>query len=466
MDTTPQEADEPDAICTTPACVLAAAQILQNLSPRRHDLDPCTNFDQYVCEGFYEKHDIRPDQSGVSTAAIMSETGDQLLRHLLEAPFTEIEPIMADSVTSSDRAIFEKLQASYAACLDEKLLEDIGIAPMAVFYEDIKALYPVNETYTPEGSIFPQLRTQTQLGIVNEDNNAITDVISYLISIGTSALIDIGVSADDKDPDVVVPFVYAPRSPGLPSKEYYEDADIVARYTKATQQTHDAFLKKFNLTAPPDMADHVLKLEAKIARALPDAEDADDVTFYYNPMTFEQAKSLLPQVSLEHLVKSLAPHAPRPSKLIIAAPQYLRDLSQILKETSAETLLAYFLKRALQRYVYKVEDDAVKPLKRFNNELQGKDPDAAEERWRTCVKVADGGLGWILSRFFVQKAFSEESRVFGDNIVSDIKVQFVERLKQVEWMSPEVRQLGIEKGELPSRSTSDLDGSGFPSYLY
>lgn len=54
--------------------------------------------------------------------------------------------------------------------------------------------------------------------------------------------------------------------------------------------------------------------------------------------------------------------------------------------------------------------------------------------------------GWILSKFFVEKAFSEEAKVFGDQIVSDIKAQFIKKLREAEWMSEEVRDLGIEKG--------------------
>ena len=128
------------------------------------------------------------------------------------------------------------------------------------------------------------------------------------------------------------------------------------------------------------------------------------------------------------------------------SPYYLQALADILSETSAETLLAYFVWKTVQSYAYKIEHDAVSPLKRFNNKLQGKDPDATEERWRTCVKTIDDGLGWILSKFFIEKAFSEPAKNFGDKIVSDIKIQFIEKLKRAKWMSQETRQLGIEKG--------------------
>lgn len=142
-----------------------------------------------------------------------------------------------------------------------------------------------------------------------------------------------------------------------------------------------------------------------------------------------------------------------------------------------ETLQAYFVWKTVQAYAQSIEDDSLKPLRRFNNGLQGKEPDATEERWRFCIKVADDGLGkcsmlgpflsppeppyipydwlicnsfigWILSRFFIEKAFSEESRIFGDSIVNDIKEQFTYKLNAAEWMTEEVRTLGIEKGIL------------------
>ena len=55
-----------------------------------------------------------------------------------------------------------------------------------------------------------------------------------------------------------------------------------------------------------------------------------------------------------------------------------------------------------------------------------------------------------MSRFFVEKAFSEDAKDFGNGIVSDIKEQFIKKLNAAAWMSKEVRELGIEKGDLHS----------------
>jgi hypothetical protein len=52
------------SLCTEPACIHAASEILYNLSPNYVDIDPCTDFDTFVCGGWEDRHDLRPDQGG------------------------------------------------------------------------------------------------------------------------------------------------------------------------------------------------------------------------------------------------------------------------------------------------------------------------------------------------------------------------------------------------------------------
>lgn len=76
-----------------------------------------------------------------------------------------------------------------------------------------------------------------------------------------------------------------------------------------------------------------------------------------------------------------------------------------------------------------------------------------------------------MSRFFVEKAFSAKAKEFGDQIVSDIKEMFIEKLKVSTWMDKSVIKLAIEKVRLirqkigyPSESPNIMDPPALQTY--
>jgi endothelin-converting enzyme len=83
------------SMCLTPACVHASSEILYNLSPDYKNIDPCTDFEELVCGGWSERHDLRPDQGDAFTGTIMFETSQMLLRHILEAPYPKDSSVSA-----------------------------------------------------------------------------------------------------------------------------------------------------------------------------------------------------------------------------------------------------------------------------------------------------------------------------------------------------------------------------------
>jgi endothelin-converting enzyme len=86
-DATPAVPEDNSELCLTPACVHAASEILYNLSPQYKELDPCDNFEELVCGGWRDRHDLRADQGDAFTGTIMSENSQMLLRHILEASY-------------------------------------------------------------------------------------------------------------------------------------------------------------------------------------------------------------------------------------------------------------------------------------------------------------------------------------------------------------------------------------------
>ena len=254
---------------------------------------------------------------------------------------------------------------------------------------------------------------------------------------------------------------------GLPTREYYNNTELVAKYTTVVKEVIRGFLGD----GLGKIAEDIVAFEGKLADVTPDTQTQEDITKSYNPRSVKETESLAPEISFADIISELAPRDYQGDRLIIGSPSYLEALSVILKDAPRETV-SYFLQwKLIQHYAKTIEDDKVLPLRQFTNTLEGKDPQATEERWRKCIGRLDEDLGWSLSRLYVLNAFSEESKKLGDQIVSDIKERFVYTLDHTEWMSPDVRKLGIQKvGNIvqkigfPTKSPNVLDPKDVENY--
>ena len=419
-----------DDVCLEAECVHAASELLYNMSPDHASIDACTNFEELVCGGWKDRHDLRPDQGDAFTGTIMAENSQTLNRHILEASYPKdsahsyFSPMqLAKVLKSPDESNFEKMKAAYDACMDEGKIAEVGTGPLMEVINHVKELFPADAD-------------------VSSRAESLHGAILYLYQMGVTALVAPFTSADDKDPDTVIVAITPPQSMGLPAKELYQDDKVVGKYKGVISDVFGGLLPSLDAQA---VGDDIADFEKKLAEAAPKEEDANDVTKYYNPMSLQQASELLPQVDLATMINKLAPMGVAVDRVINMSPSYMNKTRSIVAATDNSVLQNYLIWKVVQSFYSFVDADAVKPYKRFINELQGRDPDSAPERWRTCVRHVDGGLGWILSRFFVEKAFSAKAKEFGDQMVTDIKTEFIKKLKQTKWMEKSVQNLAIDK---------------------
>lgn len=315
----------------------------------------------------------------------MNENNQLILKHILESP--------ASLSTSPDHEIFTKLQDGYHACMNETLLASIGSKPLLAILMQLDAIYPTDlasESNKPDGSL--------------------TKAIEFLMGISVEGPVLVDVGPDDKDPDKNVVFVRAPDSFGLPSKEYYERAEMVTSYKETISTVLEALLKeakpgllsymfandKETTLLSKELVDSLVAFEKSMADAAPDPEDAADITKSYNPRTLEETEAYNPTISVKQVLHTFA-SGYVPSKIIVGSPEYLQALSKILESSSRETIKTYLVWKVVQSWASAVEDPAVQPLLRFKNKLQGKAPDVKQERWRTCVGTVGNDLGMLFN---------------------------------------------------------------------
>ncbi|KAI1460816.1 endothelin-converting enzyme 1 [Annulohypoxylon moriforme] len=426
------------SLCLTPACIHAASEILYNLSPDYKTVDACTHFDSLVCDGFSDRHDIPQDRSSYSTGTIMSENGQTTLRHILESPYpaksehSSFSPLnLMKIAASSDEDNFNMIQEAYNSCMNETALQKLGVAPLISLIDQVASSFPV-----AEGVSEP---------VQQADYAALSETILLLEKIGVGSFVGLGAGADDKNPDVVIIQAY-PAGLSLPSPEYYQDDDTVASYQTMLGEVFAALLPTNSSRASAqELAQSVIDLEKKIAAITPPPEDQSDVTKYYNIVQLADAAKIGPAIGLDSIVKALVPENYTADSLLLAFPEFLSNVSQIISNTSKSTVQSYLVWKLVDIYSSYVEGSEVQPIVQFGNVLSGKDPNTKSERWKTCVSYVDGTLGWILSRFYIEAAFSDEAKKYGDQIIMDIKHQFISKLNDLTWMDDSVKKLAANK---------------------
>lgn len=118
----------------------------------------------------------------------MEESSQQILRHVLESPYSDAHSIVATSSTA-EQEIFRKLQGQYEACMDEKEVKEIGVSPLLEALRKIADLFPAADPESKPAAFQRKL----QKHLLNKSENKLSNTVIYLESIGVTALVDFGI---------------------------------------------------------------------------------------------------------------------------------------------------------------------------------------------------------------------------------------------------------------------------------
>ncbi|KAH7384402.1 endothelin-converting enzyme 1 [Phaeosphaeria sp. MPI-PUGE-AT-0046c] len=409
-------------VCDTEACKSFANSVIAGRAKNYTDVDPCTDFATYTCANWWDTHDFRADQSNIGVLSIMSDVNTALMRAILESPYPSNTTINSTYATGDadnlDKENFAKMIAAYDSCMDVSAIDAAGAKPL----QEILSAYESGSSNSTD----------------------LTDKLIWVQRYGGSGFVQASTGADDKNPNITT-VILGSGLLGLDAKEYYTDDAALANYTTAIVGMFDSLYGQDKHDSNQKTAKAIVTLEKALSDATPSAANAGDVEYYYNPTPIAKADALLPEISFSRLIKAFAPSNYTVGDVIVYTPEYFPKVSSILKNTTSETIDAYLEWVLIQTWASRLSDKVNAPWRRLQNELQGKDPEAAPERWRTCFAEVDTNLPWIESAFFVRAAFSPEAKTFGERIITDIEDIFEAKLKTYEWMSAEVKELAIQK---------------------
>ncbi|MEJ2185063.1 MAG: M13-type metalloendopeptidase, partial [Gemmatimonadota bacterium] len=367
---------------------------------------PQDDFYQYVNGLWLERTTIPADRSELGSFSVLGMQAEAHLRSIIDSVAALREPAGTDA---------QKVGDLYRSFMDTATIEALGVTPLALDLERIRALRSHDEL----PALFAALRrygVQVPFGFfVSQDQKQAN---RYIVMLSQSGL-------------------------GMPDRDYYLRGD--ARFA-GVRTAYMAYIQRLlQLVGEPDAAvraRQVMALETSLAEAQWDRARNRDRDATYNRMSLAALDTLAPDFSFRAFLDSAGVRAAR--QVVVRQPDYLQKMDRILADTPIDTWRAYLLFKTTNAAAPFLSTPFVQADFAFHGRaLRGIRRD--RPRWKRGVDVVSGSLGDVLGRLYVERYFSPEAKARMDRLVGNVLEAFRQGIDSLQWMSPATKAEALAK---------------------
>nr|WP_321229559.1 M13 family metallopeptidase [uncultured Psychroserpens sp.] len=267
----------------------------------------------------------------------------------------------------------------------------------------------------------------------------------FATTIGVSApFAGIGANADLNDSSMNVAWVF-PGGLGL-QRDYYLDQDAKSKEIREQYKGHVSRMLQFINYSKEDAdvaAVKILAMETQLAEPRLDKVAMRDARNYNNPTSLEDLQKMVPAIDWNKMVKDLGITA-KMETLNVMQPKYMAAMNDFLKSTSIEdvkTLMdwstidgaAGFLTTEIEKANWEFYGKTLNGSKKMR---------PADER---ALGTVDGTVGEAIGKLYVDAKFPPEAKVKAEKMIANVITAFQNRIKNLEWMTPETKIKAVEK---------------------
>ncbi len=370
--------------------------------------DPCGNFYQFACGGWLANNPIPADQSDWGRFNELAENNRAILRGILDQAAAP-----SGKRSEEDR----KLGDFYASCMDEKAVDALGAEPLRQDLADIAAM---------------------------KDARDVSAEIARLYARGVSSFFRFGSGQDYKDASSVIAEIDQ-GGLGLPDRDYYLRTDAASAEMRAKYLEH---MKKLFALAGYDQAASsaaaaaAMNFETELARASMDKVERRDPEKTYHKIDVKGLEELAPDMDWTGFFKAAG--APEITAINAASPDFLKKASALIRTAPLADWKTYLSWKLLNSRA----DLLSRAFVDEDFDFYGKTLGGARElrpRWKRCADYADYGLGDLLGRRFVEKAFSPKAKAAAMEMVGNIEKALSRDIEGRDWMDAKTRALAQRK---------------------
>ena len=360
-------------------------------------VDPCTDFYQYACGSWLKKAEIPADQPEWASFVVVDETNLATLRGILEK---------AAAGGSGRDAIDQKIGDYYGACMDEKVVEEKGLAPLKPELDRIAAA---------------------------NDKGALIDAIARVHLIGPNPLFNFYSQPDLHDSNMVIANIDQ-GGLTLPDRKYYiqDDAKMADMRKKLTDYVTAIFtLSGQSAQQAAESAQTVLRIETALAKASMDRTLRRDPKNRDHKMTRDAAIALAPNFYLAHYFTDV--DTPAFSSMNVVNPDFFKEVNNVIQSESLDALKIYVQWHLVNAAAPWLSKAYVDTNFKFRQTLTGQEE--IQPRWKRCVNATDQALGEALGQRYVEVTFGPEGKARMLKMVDALEKALDQDIATLPWMT-------------------------------
>ncbi len=370
---------------------------------------PGDNFYQYVNGGWIKNHPIPPEYSQYGAFTVLYENNQKQLKSLVDE--------IAKNKEAKKGSVEQKIRDFFNSGMDTNSIEKLGIKAIA-----------------------PQMEAINQLKSLKE----VEKEVAHLHTNGVHPLFYFFAGADEKNSSMEIANLYQ-GGLGLPDVSYYTNDDEASKKLRAAYQEHIA--KMFELkgddaaTAKKEAA-QVMDLETKLAKISFTRKETRIPEKNYNKMSLADLEKTAPGFDWKTYFEQLG--LPKPGDINVSQLPFFQSMSKLAQKTPLDQWKAYLM--------WKLLSDAAPFLNKAfveeNFNFYGKTMSGQQKmrpRWKRVMGTTSSGLGEALGKLYVEKYFPAESKAYMLNLVENLRKAFAERIKKLDWMSPDTKEKALAK---------------------